>query len=119
MYLFPFEGSTALGKCRQTCKKDFHVSPFSSRKGSYRLSTANPAHENQISITVTLRSSNDHGKLVACWRSIGPALDPSTTSVAYGLWFVICWGWTALLTCRTVPMSIGGREPANESQSLE
>ena len=49
----------------QTWPKDFHVSPFSSRKGSYALSTQDPFFSllngaGQVDNTITLNSSKAH-----------------------------------------------------------
>ncbi|KAI5917758.1 DUF1365-domain-containing protein [Camillea tinctor] len=82
---------------KQIRDKDFHVSPFSSRKGSYVLSTADPASGN-IAITTTLRSSKCHPKLIARWWSIAPAIDPTALSTLDCLSLLIMWGWTVLLT---------------------
>jgi DUF1365 family protein len=63
----------------QTWNKDFHVSPFNSRKGSYTLKAsdpfANPASI-KVSNTITLLSSKSHPKLVARVFSTAPAIDP-------------------------------------------
>lgn len=55
--------------------KDFHVSPFNSRKGSYALSAKDIYTERQIDNVITLSSSKDHLKLVARIFSTGSSLD--------------------------------------------
>lgn len=55
MYLFP-----AHDAFEKKCPKDFHVFPFSSRKGSYFISTADPAKGEDVAIVVTLHSSKGH-----------------------------------------------------------
>jgi Protein of unknown function (DUF1365) len=96
MYLFkaPPNGSAF----KNTMRKDFHVSPFSSRKGSYVLSSSDPMIQDHISLTVTLRSSKEHTKLIANWWSIGPAIDPATVSLLDSLWLIMSWGPTILTT---------------------
>ncbi|OTA88158.1 hypothetical protein M434DRAFT_34951 [Hypoxylon sp. CO27-5] len=96
MYLFP--ASRSPGVFRQSSTKDFHVSPFNSRKGSYTVSTSNPADGDGIQVTTTLLSSKGHPKLVARWWSIAPALDPSSLSTFQSFLFLLCWGWTVLVT---------------------
>ena len=61
----------------ETFEKDFHVSPFNSRKGSYTLRSKDPlaAHEETgeiiIDNTIVLRSSKESAKIVARIRSEG------------------------------------------------
>ena len=105
MYLFPSSESTiskalGTGAFNQSCLKDFHDSPFSSRKGSYSISTANPADAADVGIFVTLHSSKGHPKLIArLWSNAAP-IDPTTFPIVHSIWFLICWGWTILLTCK-------------------
>ncbi|EFY88294.1 phthalate transporter, putative [Metarhizium acridum CQMa 102] len=101
MYLFPGSGSP--GVFRQTLGKDFHVSPFNSRKGAYTLSTLDPANEGEISVAITLRSSKGRPKLVARWWSVAPAMDPRMPSTTQALWLLTCWGSSILTTCRGIP----------------
>ncbi|KAK9441956.1 hypothetical protein VB005_06600 [Metarhizium brunneum] len=96
MYLFPASGNA--GVFRQTLGKDFHVSPFNSRKGAYTLSTLDPADEGEISVAITLRSSKGRPKLVARWWSVTPAIDPEMLSTIQALWLLICWGSNILTT---------------------
>ena len=98
MYLFPAMGTAGVFQQRS---KDFHVSLFNSRKGSYSISTANPADGKAMSVAVTLRSSKGHPKVLKGMWSDAPALDPSTCSVVSAVWFLVCWGWTGLMTCRS------------------
>ena len=53
---------------RHSWPKDFHVSPFNSRNGSYTLVAYDP-FQNKSSLrvdnTITLNSSKDHAKIVA------------------------------------------------------
>jgi len=97
MYLFPAPESS--GSFKQTLLKDFHVSPFSSRKGWYVLETTDPIKTKNISVTVTLHSSKGNPKLVARWQSIACAIDARHYSVLSSLGLLSCWGWTVLVTC--------------------
>ncbi|KAL1650879.1 hypothetical protein SLS58_000998 [Diplodia intermedia] len=82
--------------------KDFHVSPFNSRKGSYSLTAIDPFHMAQgvshIDNNIVLRSSEQHPKLVARVFSDGPPLDPSTLSIWQALYFIRDWWWVGLVT---------------------
>ncbi|RDA88477.1 hypothetical protein CP532_6647 [Ophiocordyceps camponoti-leonardi (nom. inval.)] len=69
LYLFPAARENT-DDASSTLEKDFHVSPFSSRKGSYALSVTDPVVSNEIALRVTLRSSKGRAKLVARWWSI-------------------------------------------------
>ena len=83
--------------------KDFHVSPFNSRKGSYALKALDPFpslnHDNpMIDNTITLKSSKDHAKLVARLYSTGKALDPNQLGFFGTSRFVLSWWWVGLVT---------------------
>lgn len=83
--------------------KDFHVSPFNSRKGSYALKALdlfpNGTYEDpRIDNTITLKSSKDYGKLVARLYSTDKAIDLETMGLAGTLRFVLSWWWVGLLT---------------------
>ena len=83
--------------------KDFHVSPFNSRKGSYALRALNPfpnvSYDNPIvDNTITLKSSQDYVKLVARLYSTGRALDPDDLGFAGTVRFVLSWWWVGLVT---------------------
>jgi DUF1365 family protein len=83
--------------------KDFHVSPFNSRKGSYALKALNPfpyaTYANPvIDNTITLKSSKDHAKLVARVNSTGKALDPDEMGIWGTARFVFSWGWVGFVT---------------------
>jgi DUF1365 family protein len=93
------------GKSRFTdiWMKDFHVSPFNSRKGSYVLKALNPfpyaTYDNPfIDNTVTLISSKDYAKLVARLNSTGPAIDPEQLGVKDVLEFILSWWWVGFMT---------------------
>jgi DUF1365 family protein len=93
--------SVRVTEFKQTHEKDFHVSPFSSRNGSYALSTTDPAKDGRLSITITLRSSKGLTKLVARWWSDILPYDPIQCSILESFWLLTAWGWTILITCMT------------------
>lgn len=83
--------------------KDFHVSPFNSRKGSYVLKASDPfpnaSYEHPIiDNTITLISTKDHAKLVARLNSTGKALDPEQLGAIGTMQFVLAWWWVGLVT---------------------
>ncbi|KAH6621772.1 hypothetical protein C7974DRAFT_397115 [Boeremia exigua] len=83
--------------------KDFHVSPFNSRKGSYALRAHNPFpyvgyNTPMIDNTITLKSSKDHAKVVARLTCVGPPLDPSEFGIMGAAWFISKWWWVGFVT---------------------
>lgn len=83
--------------------KDFHVSPFNSRKGSYALSAHDPffpglSGKGAINNTITLRSSKDHVKLIAKVFSTQGSIDPSSLSRWERLRLVASWWWVGFMT---------------------
>ncbi|KAJ8063645.1 hypothetical protein OCU04_007509 [Sclerotinia nivalis] len=95
-------------------KKDMHVSPFSSRRGTYTVESHSPSfHPSQtpnqifknasdnpqtIDIRVTLSSSSNHPKLFAHLYSTGIPLDPSEQSF-FSFWGFMCrWWWVGWCT---------------------
>ena len=78
--------------------KDFHVSPFNSRKGSYTLSAHDPLSDRKIDNTITLSSSKGHPKLVARIFSTGDSINPSDMGNLDVLKFVAVWWWVGFVT---------------------
>lgn len=83
--------------------KDFHVSPFNSRKGSYTLNAFDPffpemSGSGSVNNTVTLSSSKGHVKLVARIFSTQDSIDPSSLSGWERLRFVAAWWWVGFVT---------------------
>lgn len=82
--------------------KDFHVSPFNSRKGSYSISALDPWNSAsdgcEYRNTINLYSSKSHLKLVATAASSEKALDPSTFTRIDVLAFLASWWWVGFLT---------------------
>ncbi|ORY65448.1 uncharacterized protein BCR38DRAFT_457599 [Pseudomassariella vexata] len=88
---------------RRAWPKDFHVSPFNSRKGDYSLVSHDPLAPSMegngsIDSTINLSSSKEHTKLVARIISEGPALDPGTMSAWQKLKFLSAWWWVGFVT---------------------
>lgn len=88
---------------KQHWPKDFHVSPFNSRKGSYSLSAVDPLRamakqQRPIDTTITLKSSKGHGKIVARLFSQGAAVDPSSMSIFQKASFLTSWWWVGFVT---------------------
>ena len=82
--------------------KDFHVSPFNSRKGSYSLSALDPFATSEalanVDNTITLSSSKDHAKLVARIFTTDPPVDPSIMTVGSKIQFILSWWWVGFVT---------------------
>ena len=83
--------------------KDFHVSPFNSRKGSYSLSAIDPFNPSmqglgQINNTITLNSSKHHAKLVARAFSTGPPIKPLELTRRTTARFILSWWWVGFIT---------------------
>jgi hypothetical protein len=86
-----------------TWSKEFHVSPFNSRKGSYSLIAYDPLYPNMtgtgpIDNTITLQSSKSHAKLVARVFSAHEAVDPASTSLVQRMKFLALWWWVGFVT---------------------
>lgn len=97
--IYLFQASARGNLFKQVLSKDFHVSPFSSRRGSYVLKVTDPAASNDINITVTLESSKGHAKLVAQWWSSDVAVNPQQLSLMQSGHLLMGWGWAILMTC--------------------
>ncbi|KAL8940914.1 MAG: hypothetical protein Q9216_002544 [Gyalolechia sp. 2 TL-2023] len=90
-------------KFKHSWIKDFHVSPFNSRKGSYALSAQDPIltqFDDAIKIdnTITLSSSKAHAKLVARIFSTQPSIDPTTLGYWGRFRFIASWWWVGFVT---------------------
>ncbi|POS80424.1 hypothetical protein DHEL01_v201189 [Diaporthe helianthi] len=88
---------------KQEWAKDFHVSPFNSRKGSYSLQAFDPLRSvaegrELLDSTITLKSSKNHGKIVARLVSNGQPIDPSIMSITQRWRFLLSWWWVGFVT---------------------
>lgn len=78
--------------------KDFHVSPFNSRNGSYALSAYDLLSQGEVNNTITLSSSKGHPKLVAKVFSTGASIDPSRMGTMATSRLVVAWCWVGFVT---------------------
>ncbi|KAM4063898.1 DNA-binding WRKY domain-containing protein [Hirsutella rhossiliensis] len=83
--------------------KDFHVSPFNSRKGTYSLLASDPLGPDMkgfhgLDVTINLASSAGHPKFFARLFSEGEAVDPSRMSAMQTLRFLLGWCWVGFAT---------------------
>ncbi|KAF2683104.1 DUF1365-domain-containing protein [Lentithecium fluviatile CBS 122367] len=97
------ESHVSKNKFTDVWMKDFHVSPFNSRKGSYALKALNPFpsptySDPAIDNTITLKSSKDHTKVVARVYTTGQPLDPAHFGIVDTLRFIGGWWWVGLVT---------------------
>jgi DUF1365 family protein len=88
---------------KQEWPKDFHVSPFNSRKGSYSLQAFDPLKSvaegrESVDSTITLKSSKGHGKVVARLVSNDQPVDPSNMSITHKCRFLLSWWWVGFVT---------------------
>ena len=89
--------------------KDFHVSPFNSRKGTYSLSARDSFQTRSfkgtgeskpfVDIKATLLSSKGRPKMTARLWSTSASLDPATMSILDSIIFISLWWWVGLVTC--------------------
>jgi DUF1365 family protein len=84
--------------------KDFHVSPFNSRAGSYSLRAVDPLASLertglvQIDNTIVLKSSEHHPKIIARVFSTDAPLEPSKITTFQLSSFIATWWWVGLAT---------------------
>ncbi|KAI9670504.1 MAG: hypothetical protein M1817_004371 [Caeruleum heppii] len=86
-----------------TWPKDFHVSPFNDRQGTYSLVARDPleaysAGEGLVNNRLTLRATQGPVVLVASLVPTGPWIDPFKLSIAASAKLVLAWGWVGLVT---------------------
>jgi hypothetical protein len=98
-----FEAPTKATKFTNAWVKDFHVSPFNSRKGTYSLTAADPvaalkSGSKVLDNIVVLNSSKAHAKLVARVYSDGDHMDPTTMSTSQVVKLLASWFWVGFLT---------------------
>jgi len=90
-------------------QKDFHVSPFNSRKGGYSLSATDPfvnhlgngdyeASCGHVNNTITLSSSKNHPKLIARVFSTSDSIDPYSLTRWQLFRFIFSWWWVGFVT---------------------
>ncbi|PHH88135.1 hypothetical protein CDD83_7939 [Cordyceps sp. RAO-2017] len=94
---------TAPSRVKGAWPKDFHVSPFNSRKGAYSLLANDPLGADMesfrgLNVTISLTSSKGHSKIIARLFSEGETADPSTMGPAQKLRFLLGWFWVGFAT---------------------
>lgn len=89
---------------KETWQKDFHVSPFNSRKGTYSLRAIDPlaAFEEfghvKVDNNIVLRSDKDHPKLVARVFSTESPTSAMKVDKLQLLRFIASWWWVGFVT---------------------
>lgn len=96
-------GSIAASGIDQSFPKDFHVSPFNSRKGSYSIQAADPLGPGlqgplSFDMTITLYSAEKLPKIVARLFSIANPLEPAQMTPLEKLKLILGWGWVGIVT---------------------
>ncbi|ATY63339.1 Cyclopropane-fatty-acyl-phospholipid synthase [Cordyceps militaris] len=99
----PTSTNTTPSKIAASFEKDFHVSPFNSRKGSYSLLAKDPlgpgmAAFRGLDVTITLQSSKGHPKLVARLVNQHDAVDVAAMTALRKLRFVCRYFWIGFAT---------------------
>ncbi|TVY55230.1 hypothetical protein LSUE1_G010076 [Lachnellula suecica] len=94
---------TKTPKFSKSWPKDFYVSVFNSRAGSYSISTNDAIYPymsgpGSINTNITLSSSSGSPKLIARLFSTEPGIDPSTMSAVQKFNFLAKWWWVGLAT---------------------
>jgi hypothetical protein len=98
-----FEAPAKATRFTNAWDKDFHVSPFNSRKGTYSLTAADPVAalktgSKVLDNIVVLNSSKAHAKLVARVYSDGDHMDPTNMSTSQVIKLLASWFWVGFLT---------------------
>ena len=94
------------GQFAKSWPKDFHVSPFNSRKGAYSLSANDPffpylstrVGAALVNNTITLSSSKKHPKLIARVFSSSDSIDPCKLKGWDTFKFIATWWWVGFVT---------------------
>ena len=94
------------GRFASSWEKDFHVSPFNSRKGAYSLSAVDPffpylssgAGAALVNNVITLSSSKHHPKLIARVFSSSDSIDPYKLKGWGTFKFIAAWWWVGFVT---------------------
>ncbi|KIW61254.1 hypothetical protein PV05_01399 [Exophiala xenobiotica] len=88
-------------KFKNHWEKDFHVSPFNDRDGSYSLAATDPFESGtatSIDNNIVLNAPDGKPKIVARVFSTQPGIDPSKMTAVQCLFFVARWWWVGLMT---------------------
>lgn len=80
-------------------KKDFHVSPFNDRAGTYSVTATDIVATRMVDVTITLSDMDEKPKIVARIHSLASGIEPtSTSSRTAQLSFLVRQGWKGFLT---------------------
>ncbi|KAG9601958.1 DUF1365-domain-containing protein, partial [Aureobasidium melanogenum] len=98
-----FEAPAKATKFTNSWAKDFHVSPFNSRKGTYSLTAADPvaalkSGSKVLDNLVVLNSSQAQAKLVARVYSDDDYMNPTAMSTSQTIKTLASWFWVGFLT---------------------
>jgi DUF1365 family protein len=99
-YPAPEEGAQHF---KHSWEKDFHVSPFNSRDGSYSLRAADPyanatGGDVNVDCNIVLKNADQKAKMVARVFSTDSAIDATSMARWQTLVFVLQWWWVGLVT---------------------
>jgi len=97
----PHDEDLESSKFKNDWEKDFHVSPFNDRDGSYSLAGVDPFEPGtptNIDNNIVLNAPDGKPKIVARVFSIQPGIDPSKMTAVQCLSFVARWWWVGLMT---------------------
>lgn len=94
---------TPESRMKASWPKDFHVSPFNSRKGTYSLLASDPLGPGMegfrgLDVTIVLKTSAGHAKFFARLFSEGAVVDPSKMTATQTLKFILDWCWVGFAT---------------------
>ena len=95
-------------------KKDFHVSPFNDRDGSYSVSAVD-VRSGIVDVTIVLRNDTEKAKIIArdfstesglktaadssrSKSEVGEGIDPVTMSIFKQVKFLLSWSWVGFST---------------------
>ncbi|RCI09010.1 hypothetical protein L249_5091 [Ophiocordyceps polyrhachis-furcata BCC 54312] len=103
LVLRDLEADEQVSRIEASWPKDFHVSPFNSRKGTWSVLANDPLGAGmegfgRLDVTIRLRSSKGHAKIVARLFSEGECVDPSRMSAVQRAAFVASWFWVGFVT---------------------
>lgn len=83
---------------RAVWQKDFHVSPFNDRDGTYSVSAKDPRKHGHIDNTIVLKSPTGEAKVVARVFTTTQGIDPELMTSIQKLCFLLKWGSSGFLT---------------------
>lgn len=79
-------------------RKDFHVSPFNDRDGTYSVMVKDPLKHGRVDNTIVLRSHTGEAKVVARVFSTTRGINSDLMSPLQKTYFLLRWCWSGFLT---------------------